>query len=308
MPVQNPIREKPSWYRWDELLAVLREPSRHGEVARKLEDIRQQICVDLLTEEVLAALRAGRPYEALVKGDETYSLAAPTAEADSRGAAALSGPPAPAPPPVRLAIKRNGKAVQTVAARTARVVTDWSRASGEPEVTIRLDGDVEVVIEATEGRHVHREREWVRGQIPIPPAVRRRSGAIRLTDVYTHPEDYTSNARILKEIDYLRRRRIPRLADALIAELHSRVAYGVSSFLMVAMGAALGLIFRGGQFISAFAISAVPAAGVITLLMMGKGMVRNQALPTELGLVCIWGGIAALLAANVLVYWRLARR
>jgi len=308
MPVENPIRERPSWYCWDELLKVLRDPTLLGEVARRLEDIRQRICVDLLTEEVLRAVRAGRPYAGLVKGDETYSLSAPSAAADSRGAAVLSGPEAPAPPAVRLTIRRNGSAVQTVSARAGRVVTDWSRATGEPEVTVRLDGDVEVAIEGPAGRHVHREREWLRGQIPMPAELRRRSAGIRLTDVYARPEEFTTNPKVLKEIDYLRRRRIPRLADGLIAELHSRVAYGVSCFLMVAMGAALGLIFRGGQFISAFAISAVPAASVITLLMMGKGMVRNHALPAEMGLACIWGGIAALLAANVLIYWRLARR
>jgi hypothetical protein len=47
---------------------------------------------------------------------------------------------------------------------------------------------------------------------------------------------------------------------------------------------------------------------VIVMLLMGKEMVRNQDVAAPLGLACIWGGIAALLAANLGIYAYLARR
>ena len=121
-------------------------------------------------------------------------------------------------------------------------------------------------------------------------------------------EQFTRSRKILRHVDYLKDKRISNLRSALVAELHARVAYGLSCFLMVAMGAALGVIYRGGQFISAFAISAVPASIIIALILMGKGMVRNPSVRPEYGLACIWGGIAALLVANALLYLRLARK
>ena len=134
------------------------------------------------------------------------------------------------------------------------------------------------------------------------------SAEIDLADLYSNPEQFTTNEKILRQFHYLRDKRIPKLKNALIAELHARIAYGISCFLMVAMGAAMGLIFRGGQFISAFAISAVPAAVVIAMLLMGKGMVRNPDVSASLGLACIWGGIVALMVANMLLYLHLARK
>ena len=77
---------------------------------------------------------------------------------------------------------------------------------------------------------------------------------------------------------------------------------------MVALGAALGVIFRGGQLISAFALSVAPATVIIVLILMGKEMVRNPDSSFEWGLVSIWAGLVVLLVANVFVYGRLVRR
>lgn len=310
MPVENPIKDKPSFYRWDELLRAYKDPSLTGGISRQLEKIRKRICSDLLSREIVTAISGGRKYAIQGKGDESYELSAPAVDIDEHGAADLHGPTqgATAPRPVVMTVLRAGKPFQTVAAQVAQVSTEWSRMADEPQVTIRLEGDIEVAIDVPGGRQILRPEEWVRGEIRLPADVRDRVDKLRPADLCSHPELHTRNEQILKEIRALQNVQIPRLRDALLAELHSRVAYGVSCFLMVAMGAALGLMFRGGQFISAFAISAVPASAVITMLLMGKGMVRNQDLPPELGLTCIWGGIVLLVLANIVIYIRLARR
>lgn len=99
-----------------------------------------------------------------------------------------------------------------------------------------------------------------------------------------------------------------KLKIGLLAEMHIRVAYGTSCFLMVAMGAALGLLFRGGQIISAFALSAIPGFTVLIILLMGKQMIRNADVATYKGVLAIWGGISLLVLANIGLFWRLARR
>ncbi|GAG53301.1 unnamed protein product, partial [marine sediment metagenome] len=101
---------------------------------------------------------------------------------------------------------------------------------------------------------------------------------------------------------------ISKLRGKILAEMHGRAAYGASCFLLVAMGAAMGVLFRGGQIISAFALSVIPAGIVVVLLLMGKEMVANPGVAKPLGLAAIWGGIVALVIGNVLLYARLARR
>ena len=121
-------------------------------------------------------------------------------------------------------------------------------------------------------------------------------------------DEYTNNPNTKKKISDLKEHRINKITGEILAEIHLRLAYSISCFLLVAMGAALGLIFRGGQFISAFAISVVPAAAVIVMMIMGKQMIINPEVSVGLGLIAIWGGILALMVANGFVYAHLMRR
>ncbi|HUU21882.1 MAG TPA: LptF/LptG family permease [Phycisphaerae bacterium] len=310
MPLDNPVNEKPSWYSWTELLETLRHPDRYGEIRRQLNEIKQLICNDLLAERIVQAIRAGRSYRRLAQGDETYEIEAASAHKDDDGSAVLTAT-APAGGPgrrVTVLVRRAGQIREMISGRSGKVTIARSPISRKPQVTLKLQDDVVVQYLDPTGRRQSRANEWARGEVSVPDEIRRRSEEIGLSDLYADPGRFTTNQKIIRTIDHLKTKRIPNLKGALIAELNARIAYGVSCFLMVAMGAALGVIFRGGQFISAFAISAVPAAVVIALLLMGKGMVRNPDVSTSLGLACIWGGIIALLVANLLLYLHLARK
>jgi len=310
MPLDAPVDEKPSWYSWPDLLKTLRDPGRHGEINRRLKEIKQLICNDLLAERIVQAVRSSTGYHELAQGDETYEIDAPGAEKDDDGSAILTSATTPSGPARRVTVlvRRTGQVREMIAANAGRATITWSPVTRQPQVTLKLEGNVTIDYLDPTGRRRTRAGEWARGEIAVPQEVRRRAAEIELSDLYNNPGQFTTNEKILKQFRYLRDKRIPKLKGALIAELHARIAYGVSCFLMVAMGGALGLIFRGGQFISAFAISAVPAALVIALLLMGKGMVRNPDVSTQLGLACIWGGIVALIVANTLLYVHLARR
>jgi lipopolysaccharide export LptBFGC system permease protein LptF len=155
---------------------------------------------------------------------------------------------------------------------------------------------------------LQRRTGWEASQLSVPGEVVRRAAGIRLEDICLRGGELTSSTGILNEIRYLNVESIPRLTNRIIAELHGRIAYGISCFLMVAMGAALGLMFRGGQIISAFALAVVPAAIVIVMMLMGKQLVRRVDLPTFYGLAGIWSGIVALLVADACVYLHLARK
>ncbi len=310
VPMENPVKDKSSWYSWTDLLATLKDPGRHPKVRRDLGRIKRDLTSDMLAQDIILAIQAGKSYKRFVQGDEQLEIEAAWAEIDKEGAAVLKSdsPDGQEGKLVTVIIRRGGKVNEIVTAKAGRTIITRSEVTRQPQVTIKLETDVMVEYLGGSGRRVSRARQWARGEIPVPVEVMARSQGVSLSDLSDDPHSLTSNPQILKAVDALINDRIPEEKSDLKAELHVRVAYGGSCFLMVAMGAALGLIFKGGQFISAFALSAVPAAAVIFMLVMGKQIVRNPASDDMVGLACIWGGMGALLVANLVIYARLARK
>ncbi len=77
------------------------------------------------------------------------------------------------------------------------------------------------------------------------------------------------------------------------AELHSRLAFNVSVLVLVVLGAALGIIFRGTHLLAAFGIAFVPALLVLVLNIAGRQLAEKDG-TVMLGIGLIWGGIAVV--------------
>ncbi len=91
------------------------------------------------------------------------------------------------------------------------------------------------------------------------------------------------------------------------ATFHQRTAFSVSVFVLVILGAALGIVFRGSHVMVAFGISFVPSLIVIVTIVMGKQMAQNA--PTHLvGLLLIWAGITAVALLDLWTLTRVVRR
>ncbi len=100
------------------------------------------------------------------------------------------------------------------------------------------------------------------------------------------------------------------------SELHGRASFAVSCLSLVMVGCALGVTFRSGNFLNAFAASFVPALLCITLIISGQqsathvpfttGAAFKGPLPTAL--VFIWMGNVAVLFAAIWLTVRLQRR
>ena len=308
LPIDNPIKEKTSWYSWTDLLHTLENPQIHPRVRRELGKIRQSLCSDMLSSDIAKTIRAGKPYNRFAQGDEVFQIEAAWAVPGKSGALLQSVRPDDPNGKVKLvsvAVKRDDKLIDFITARRGRVTLADSQMTNAPQVTIRLEDDVTVQHVGAGPMTETKVTTWSRGAMPLPEGILAKSQKVTLADLYQDPNALTKDPKVVASIRRLTHKRVPQLKADLIAELHVRVAYGASCFLMVAMGAALGLMFRGGQFISAFALSAVPAAAVIIMLLMGKEMVRNPSSSETVGLACIWGGIAMLLVANVVIYARL---
>jgi hypothetical protein len=100
-----------------------------------------------------------------------------------------------------------------------------------------------------------------------------------------------------------------RLLNQIIAECHNRASFAISCLILVMVGSSLGMIFRSGNFLNAFAVSFIPALLSITLTIAGQRTAANfpykanASDPLMLGLALIWMGnlINLVLAAGLLL-------
>ncbi|MGQ9649848.1 MAG: LptF/LptG family permease [Phycisphaerae bacterium] len=104
-------------------------------------------------------------------------------------------------------------------------------------------------------------------------------------------------------LDVLRQR------NEIIGSVHSRLGLCASALVTIILAAVLGVIFRNGQFLTAFAISFLPALAIVAMNMLG----RRQAESIDpylhmLGVGIIWAGILLLALVDAVVLKRYLRR
>lgn len=131
--------------------------------------------------------------------------------------------------------------------------------------------------------------------IPMPPDVQ----AILTRKV----GDYLRGDVPMRDNEKALKRETMVATNEVIAEMHSRASFGISCLVLVMVGAVLGMQFRSGDFLTAFAVSVMPALVTITLVVAGAQMATDVSWvtlenPIVMGLVLIWAGnvIAGVLA------------
>jgi lipopolysaccharide export LptBFGC system permease protein LptF len=93
-----------------------------------------------------------------------------------------------------------------------------------------------------------------------------------------------------------------KLLASIQSEMHSRASFAISCFILVMVGCALGMISKSGNFLSAFAVSVVPALLCIALIVTGQHVCENTPKSMGMGLSLIWSGnVIVLIMATVLL-------
>lgn len=300
----NFAKEKISIYNWDQLMETLDKPFDFGDIQYSLRGIKRRLYHGLLAKDVVAAINAGRPYEKLTDGHDVYRVTAAGATIDEHGAVQLSSAPGK---PVKVTVLRKNKEVQTIQADRGEVEARWSAVSNSSLVSLWLGDNVVVRVSGEREDEARRRTEWMIGQMEMPPDLVQKNQAITPDSIYQMPVESPADQAILNDVKTIRTDGVAKILGAVYGEIHSRLAYGTSCFLLVAMGAALGLLFRGGQILSAFAISVVPSTVVIVMMIMGKTMLSNPSIPMVAGIASIWSGIGLLVVANLFIYAKLVR-
>jgi lipopolysaccharide export LptBFGC system permease protein LptF len=305
-PLPDLVEEDPSWYDWGRLMYIYRHPEHHPEIRRKMENLHNQVRHAMAARAVAAGINAAGRYAELTDGQDRFVLQAGKAEWQGGSTARLLAGSEEGKVEVR--VTRGGQVRQVVTAEEAEVSASMSQIAGRSRMSIDLRGDVFVRTAVDGGEFVpHQRAEWGVGGLDVPPGVAEQANVLKPEQLYKLAEQNLVEESVQESIEHLQQR-VPKLMSEILAEMHGRVAYGVSCFLLVAMGSALGLIFRGGEIISAFALCVLPAALVIVLVIMGREMVGNPDVPVAAGLAAIWSGIVALLAGDAAIYVYLARK
>jgi lipopolysaccharide export LptBFGC system permease protein LptF len=322
-------REKAAYYMWNDLWAMKDAPVQHRLIKRELEGIRQSIREEAYAQRVAAAINSSHAYDKLRDRQYAYTIKAASAKVEL-GSRAGAGGDRPATitlsgttgldgkaVPVEVTLVQNGQPVDVMAAQGGEITIS---AKGDTTVaSISLTGKGGVLARSPRDSEPRTFAEYRSGDITLLdelladlPAGRAKAPKGELEDIYLNIKQYTSNPVIQGDLLAVRDRTVNRIIGEVIGELNGRMAYGVSCFLLVAMGAALGLIYRGGQIVSAFALCVLPAAVVIIMVLMGQRLVSDPTVQKNfgiwLGLGSIWSGNAALLIANTVIYARLTRK
>jgi lipopolysaccharide export LptBFGC system permease protein LptF len=143
--------------------------------------------------------------------------------------------------------------------------------------------------------------------IPLPPDI--AAYKLRTYDQYLSGnirDDKASEKLLFAKTD---------LVNHIIGELNARAAFVVSCLLLVLIGSSLGMMFRSGNFLTAFAVSVIPAMLSTVLIVTGQHTLESTPLhplhdasPVALGTAIIWSGNVIICAGAVVLLVRLQRR
>jgi lipopolysaccharide export LptBFGC system permease protein LptF len=191
----------------------------------------------------------------------------------------------------------------------------------EARIQIRPTGDADTIRVSIELLDVVRRigtDEFTRGSEPpesldIPLSAAARKIASRDVGFYARVDREDSDRRRIG-------REVVVLSNQILAESNSRVSFAISCLVLVMVGSALGMMFRSGNFLSAFAISFIPALMTITLIVAGQRVSGNLPddlradivhyinSPLKLGLCLIWTGNCVNFVLAVILLGRLQRK
>jgi lipopolysaccharide export LptBFGC system permease protein LptF len=192
----------------------------------------------------------------------------------------------------------NGDIVSEDKARQVRITIDFPEAPPDADdaaprrMTVAAQ-EYDSIVQADEDPAPH---ETFRREvnIPMPDDLR----AIEHNDVRHYLTSRTAGKREQDEL----KTSYNKLISSIRSEMHARASFAVSCFILVMVGCALGMISKSGNFLSAFAVSVVPALLCIALIVTGQHVCENTPKSMGMGLSLIWSGnVIVLIMAAVLL-------
>ncbi len=111
---------------------------------------------------------------------------------------------------------------------------------------------------------------------------------------------------VKRQLKRLRKQRSKYLHQ-IYAEINVRTVYSISVLVLAILGAALGMIYRGGHLLVAFGISFVPTLFVVVLTILGKNIAKGES-TLLVGLGIMWLGLIIVTSVDYVVLKRYVPR
>ena len=323
-PVLIPSRvaEKTKFLDVFKLEALRRDPSRGQQVQQALSQFVRADQAAVVADAVAADLRSPARRAAMQSGADTKVLTVPAGATivggKDPGVLMLTAPDDG--PPIQFREESGGQTRLTAEGHACRVrvtvpapppsaggAADPAAATADVSVDMRV-----AVVDASDAGDAD--------DTPVPAALARRfpvalpaaalAMADRTAEQYINPRSVAAAAgpRKLQFAWY-------DLTNHIASELHARVAFVVSCVLLVVVGACLGMMTRSGNFLTAFAVSVVPAMLSTVLIVTGQHTAESTPAfvtaannPLRLGVAIIWSGNVVIGLTAVVLLVRLQRK
>jgi lipopolysaccharide export LptBFGC system permease protein LptF len=206
---------------------------------------------------------------------------------------------------VRVRQEQNGQTIRSIDAQQLRVIAQPMPEDGVFAVALEFD---DAIVRQGGGESVR--QRYSRNFTAAMPAAVAKLPEIR------KPADYAGTFHnVLPDQQKLLKRARLIINNTVRSELHARVSFALSCLILVMVGCALGLMFRSGNFLTAFAVSVVPALISIALIITGQHTcdsvpwdVTKFQNTLSLGLSLIWSGNIAVAAIAITLLARLHRQ
>lgn len=201
--------------------------------------------------------------------------------------------------------------VQRMADHSLRVTADRAVLSIRPQygdaphtVQVLLEGNVKRVDSRQPGPILDERHEPP--AVPVSAELTQRAADYRDDDLLAPETPLDLSHALLTRRESLASE-VRGAARRITGILHARAAFSASVLLLVPLGAALGIIFRGAQPLSAFGVSFLPALFVTVTIIMGRQLTENES--TEvLGVGVVWSGLVLLAVVDIVVTTKVVRR
>lgn len=325
MPIRNAFKDDPKFLSFTELTQLRRHPEGMNWIEQKRRDTAFHIAERLTTERLREALLRDGRVVLVGADDQDVILSASGMELAARGRWALAGPAAATPGeylPVQLELIRprqengpGGSMVMT--SRRASLFTNMGPDAANRDLTVR----VELEEASTKAISSDAKTEAASGGVlshKVITGLRLKENPV--DDLLNGKEWPTS--RLLSELAdprltgpnpdlFIRppaedlRRSVKRLMREITSKQHERWAMSVACFVMIAAGALTAIRLGDSLPLTVYLWSFFPALATVITISSGQQLTHDKG---AVGLLVLWGGVAAFALYAGVVYWKLRRR
>jgi lipopolysaccharide export LptBFGC system permease protein LptF len=298
VPIPSPIGQKTKFMSIYELRDLEEDPSTGKQVRTVLDDFIKEDEAQAMLHRILSDLKSPAGRYQFESGGETFAILADSPATKLAGTALLISA---GHSPVQFQQQSNEQIRLSAAGSSCRVTVTADPANDQAYIALEMkDAQLQAGESTTT---VQLQRKFV---VPLPAEIAAYKN--RTFEMYSsqHLRDARSTEKLVFAwVD---------LVNHIVSEINGRAAFVVSCLFLVLVGSSLGMMFRSGNFLTAFAVSVIPAMLSTVLIVTGQHTVEStpvhhpETAPIFLGLSIIWSGNVLIGIGAFCLLWRLQKK